>query len=244
MAADVVFEPTDRPLLAVFHSNAPHRVGPVGVAGQTAAELALHFDAAVSHAGTRLVTPGSVDAGTATLPAAYRLRGSQVVVDVADVRVSLSASGLDRAPAGGWQFSMSPPSEPELSQVAVLYPGGRPVVQWTWDGELGRWRRWVGRQPHVDPSAGLPQVLADNVVILTTSYTGSDGGPDLSPGKGGDASVYRDARVVQATWWRHSAGRPVAVWRGLGQQPASLKPGSTWIMLLDASVEVRTAPRS
>ena len=120
--------------------------------------------------------------------------------------------------------------------VDIPYPGGN-SVEWRYDPALGGYVRSQGGEPQFDPATNQP-IMAANVVVLSAVHELTDIVEDSLGTKGvniklhefGDLRVFRDGKVYEGTW-RASQESPPR-WLGAGEAPIPLKPGQSWIQVV------------
>jgi hypothetical protein len=121
--------------------------------------------------------------------------------------------------------------------IDITYPGGN-SVEWRYDAGLGGYLRYQGGDgPEVDPATNQP-LVAKNVIVVAATHELTDIVEDTLGTKGvniklhefGDLRVFRDGKVYEGTW-RGSQEAPPK-WLGAGEQPIPLKPGQSWVQVV------------
>ena len=120
--------------------------------------------------------------------------------------------------------------------VDIPYPGGN-SVEWRYDPALGGYVRIQGGEHQFDPATNQP-IVAANVIVLSAVHELTDIVEDSLGTKGvniklhefGDLRVFRDGKVYEGTW-RASQESPPR-WLGAGEAPVPLKPGQSWIQVI------------
>ncbi len=138
----------------------------------------------------------------------------------------------------GFPFSDTPPAGSALTSTvaSIAYPGGN-NVQWKYDPAAGGYLRFQGGQQQFDLATGEP-IVASNVVIaaaqheLTNIIEDVNGtlGVDIQLFEFGDLRVLRDGQVYEGTWRADDKAPPR--WLGAGDAPIPLKPGQTWVQVV------------
>ncbi|MBK8049324.1 MAG: DUF3048 domain-containing protein [Anaerolineales bacterium] len=124
----------------------------------------------------------------------------------------------------------------DASVISIPYPGGNDV-EWRYDPSLGGYTRIQGGAQEFDPATNQP-IVAKNVVVLAAVHELTDIVEDTLGTKGvniklhefGDLRVFRDGKVYEGTW-RASQEAPPR-WFGPGEAPVPLKPGQSWIQVV------------
>ena len=96
---------------------------------------------------------------------------------------------------------------------------------------------------YYDPATNQP-IVAKNVIavaaehILTDIVEDSLGttGVDIKLNSFGDLRVFRDGKVWEGTWRASEDGPPK--WLGAGEAPIDLKPGQSWVQVVQAITDV------
>ncbi|MFM7172501.1 MAG: DUF3048 C-terminal domain-containing protein, partial [Caldilinea sp.] len=138
----------------------------------------------------------------------------------------------------GFVFDTTPPPNEAggATLIDISYPGGN-SVQWRYDAALDGYVRFQGGVQQFDPASNGP-VVAANVVVVAAAHELTDIIEDTLGTKGiniklhefGDLRVFRDGKVYEGTW-RGSQEAPPR-WLGPGELPIPLKPGQSWIQVV------------
>ncbi len=144
----------------------------------------------------------------------------------------------------GFSFSQEPPADPagQATVIRIAYPGGN-SVEWRYDPGQGGYLRWQGGVQQFDPLTDQP-ILAKNVVVMAAKHTLTDIVEDSLGTKSvdidlygfGDLRVFRDGLVYEGTWRANDQSLPR--WLGPGEQIISLKPGQTWVQVVQEITDV------
>lgn len=156
---------------------------------------------------------------------------------------TLWASGGGGAPAAHFAFrSDGQPATAGIpaSEIRIDFLTGiSQTVQYGWDASIGGWRRWQGGSAHFD--AAGDQVAPENVIVQYVNYIDSGltdkWGEDLYEGVSvgtGQAMVFTDGRMIQATWTRPTLTSVTTYTDSAGNNIA-LTPGNTWVALVPPS---------
>lgn len=138
----------------------------------------------------------------------------------------------------GFDFSEQPApnSAGPATDIKITYPGGN-SVEWRYDAGLGGYLRFQGGQQAVDPGTGQP-IVARNVIVAAAKHTltniieDTNGtlGVDIQLWEFGDLRVFRDGQVYEGTWRADDKSPPR--WLGAGEAPIPLRPGQSWIQVV------------
>lgn len=145
----------------------------------------------------------------------------------------------------GFEFSTEPPgsSAGAATVITIPYPGGN-GVEWRYDGAQGGYLRWQGGQPQNDPATGRP-IVAQNVVVMSAEHILTDIVEDSLGTKGvditlygfGDFRIFRDGLVYEGTWRADPESPPR--WFGPGEVIVKMKPGQSWIQVVQQLADIR-----
>lgn len=238
--ADVVFEEivegSATRFAAVFNSVDPGQVGPVRSARASDVDLALGLgdpamvlsgandgvEQALRSAGIEVIGEGAPGLTRRDdLPEPHNL-----FADLRQVWRQLTASG-DATPIFQYAAPDTPAAGVPIASVQMMVGGYD--VRWDWDAAAGLFVR---------SQLGHAHTLADgrastnNVVVLVTEYTVTDGSPEAHTTGTGRAVVYLDGRRIDGTWRRDTPTSPFTL--EADGQPILLTPGRTWVELVSA----------
>jgi hypothetical protein len=248
--ADVVFEEIVEGnitrLVAVFHSKAPNRIGPIRSARTTDVQL-------LPQLGPVLFAWSGGNDGVVA-----EVRRSPFLIDLGHDAASSSYSREPgrRAPHnlfveadelwGRITEPMAPPNQlfqfraegekpsPEAAPargVDISWGGGVATapVDWRWDPETKLYVRNQNHRPHLDADGSF--VTASNVVVMITEYGRSAAdtrSPEAHTVGDGELFVYTDGHVVWGRWSRPAQEVPATL-TDLAGNPILLTPGTTWV---------------
>ena len=236
-------------LAVVFHTNAP-LLGPVRSGRTTDISLLGSLNRPIfAFSGANRVhlallrRQDVVDLGAKTRGEYFRASGRPGTYDL-----MIEAEDLYEAEAelDDEERSYGPPAPHfEYREPGVALPGSaRPASyakvtfngargEWDWDGES--WLRTQDGTRHLDASG--EQVAAANVIVAFVDHVPS-GSRDLAGSPvfeeqfigQGDALVFTDGHVIEATWTKASV-RSVPTYTTADGVPVAMTPGLTWVVL-------------
>ena len=144
----------------------------------------------------------------------------------------------------GFEFDATTPPNAagDATVIDIPYPGGN-SVQWRYEPALGGYVRYQGGEQQFDPAINGP-IVSSNVIIVSAAHEVTDIIEDTLGTKGiniklheyGDLRVFRDGKVYEGTW-RASQEAPPR-WLGPGEAPIPLKPGQSWIQVIQDVEEI------
>jgi hypothetical protein len=232
-------------LAVVYHTNDP-LLGPVR-SGRTT-DIALvgslntpifAFSGANRVHGALLRRQPIVDLGAQTRGEYFRASGRpgtyDLMVESAELWEIEAEEGLGGPPPPHFEYRTVavglPESAEPASYLTVKFPGAR--GEWDWDGTA--WLRTQDGTEHLDASG--QRVAAANVIVAFVDHV-SSGSRDLAGSPvyeeqfigQGDALVFTDGHVVEATWTKASL-RSVPTYTTADGVPIALAPGLTWVVL-------------
>jgi hypothetical protein len=127
--------------------------------------------------------------------------------------------------------------------------GGEPVegidvgmrgidVEWRWDADESKFMRSQEGGTHRDRLHG--PIGASNVVVMVVEYRPSvvdARSPEAQTVGQGPAYLLSEGRLIEARWWRDSAGEPIKFVGLDGVTRLGLTPGNTWVELAEAEID-------
>ncbi|HRW07451.1 MAG TPA: DUF3048 domain-containing protein [Caldilineaceae bacterium] len=144
----------------------------------------------------------------------------------------------------GFNFNETPPANAAgtSNTIAIRYPGGN-SVEWRYDAAQGGYLRWQGGEQQVDQATGQP-ILAENVIVVAAAHQLTDIVEDSLGTKGvditlygfGDLRVFRDGQIYEGTWRADPETPPR--WIGPGEVVIDLKPGQSWIQVVQELTDI------
>ncbi|MCZ2115018.1 MAG: DUF3048 domain-containing protein [Anaerolineae bacterium] len=242
---------------AIFYDTVPPNVGPVRSARLIDVELPAMYDAMLAFSGAsvgvnhrlndsdfsdrllRSGDPGFYRTGDETKPFEHTLyiRMEQLWQAVAD-------KGLNTPPNFGTYnaFSEIPPEGgTPASVIEIDYKTEK--VEWRWDPEIGKYRRWMDFKEHVDANTE-EQVAVANVIYLTPYHVNDpticeqiNNGVcaalsiEIQLWGSGPALVFRDGQQYNVTWHREGRNDQLTFTDADGN-PFPLQIGHSWVQLM------------
>jgi hypothetical protein len=273
-AADVVVEHLSEGNItrftALYHSNAPKRIGSVRSCRLIDIELPVMFDAAIVCSGT---SPGVKplmrnsyahknnltmisDFGPFECAACPMFRTNDrsaphnLFGNASNATKELDKRGKN-APSTfrSWSFSADVnPSGKPTSVVDVDYKSG--VVGWTYEAGKSVWLRALGGRPQVDATTSQ-QISVSNVVLVYANHVTTLIQEDVTGSKSieiqvwgeGPVRIFRDGREYGGKWKRNAELGNFEFFDPAGKRIA-LKPGNTWIQMVPVQgFDVKVATR-
>lgn len=259
--ADILFEHWTEGAVtrftALFYDTIPPNVGPVRSARLIDLELPAMYDAMLAFSGAsvgvnqrlnasdfnnrllRASEPGFYRTGDETKPFEHTL-----YIRLAELWQAVANKGLSTAPqvTSFNAFSEEPP------------PGGSPAgkvnidyrtekIEWVYDAEIGKYRRWMDFEEHVDANTE-EQVTASNVIYLTPFHVNDpticeqiNNGVcaalsiEIQLWGSGPATIFRDGQRYDVTW--HREGRTDQLtYRDAEGNPFPLQIGNSWVQIV------------
>ena len=242
---------------AIFYDTIPPNVGPVRSARLIDLELPAMYDAMLAFSGAsvgvnqrlnasdfsdrllRADTPGFYRTGDTTKPFEHTLyiRMDQMWQAVAD-------KGLNTAPTfGTYNAFTEVPPEGGSPAGKVLIDYKTEKVEWVWDEEIGKYRRWMDFEEHLDANTE-EQVTAANVIFLTPYHVNDANiceqinngvcaalSIEIQLWGSGPAVVFRDGQQFDVTWHREGRNDQLTFTDAEGN-PFPLQIGNTWVQLV------------
>lgn len=275
-SADIVFEHYTEGVItrftALFYGKTPETVGPIRSARLIDLELPLMYDGALCFSGGssgvgqfRGVYNKVFDTQFAPrilrtdYPGYYRTGENKPFEHTFYNRLTqawekLTELGQNQAPQLVSQvtYSEQPPLDRSAaaSTISISYGDGKgDFVEWTYDAELGKYRRAVAGAPIIDALDG-EQVTASNVVVLRAPHVidrnicETQGetrclafSTEIQIWGGGFVSVFRDGRQINGSWSREDrdANGMMFTYFDEGGEPIPLQIGNTWVQIVPYS---------
>lgn len=259
--ADIIFEHWTEGSVtrftALFYDTVPPNVGPVRSARLIDLELPAMYDAMLAYSGAsvgvnrllntsdfsdrllRASEPGFYRTGDTSKPFEHTLyiRMDQLWQVVAD-------KGLNTPPTFGTYnaFTELPPDGgTPASIINIDYKTEK--VEWVWDAEIGKYRRWMDFKEHVDANTE-EQVTAANVIFLTPYHVNDpeiceqiNNGVcaalsiEIQLWGSGPAVLFRDGQRYDVTWHRQGRNDQLTFTDASGM-PLPLQIGNSWVQLM------------
>ena len=163
----------------------------------------------------------------------------------------IEAFGLMREEAGVapervyglWEFEESTDEEDQTGEpsegVSIDFYAPVWVVDWTWDEELGRYRRDQSGEAHVTRSGD--QILADNIAVVVTEVEIIDsvGRRSVETTGEGLGYVFMNGMVREVMWKKPSASSRLRFYEG--DEELKMRPGVTWVEVVasESAIEIQ-----
>ena len=259
--ADIIFEHWTEGAVtrftALFYDTVPPNVGPIRSARLIDLELPAMYDAMLAFSGAsvgvnqrlnasdfssrllRAAEPGFYRTGDTSKPFEHTLyiRLDQLWQAIAD-------KGLNTAPVFGTYNAfteVAPEGGTPAGKVNIDYKTEK--VEWVWDEAIGKYRRWMDFEEHLDANTG-EQVTAANVVFLTPYHVNDANiceqinngvcaalSIEIQLWGSGPAIVFRDGQQYNVTWHREGRNDQLTFTDAAGN-PFPLQIGNTWVQLV------------
>ncbi|HSN02004.1 MAG TPA: DUF3048 C-terminal domain-containing protein, partial [Acidimicrobiales bacterium] len=115
------------------------------------------------------------------------------------------------------------------------------ATSYSWDAKSRSWDRSIFGRPDVVPSG--QRVSPTNVVVMNVTYQGGAGveGSEAILTGTGRVAVFSAGHLQRGTWRRSNIYKPMVL-IGSNGRVISLRPGQTWIELLDPYQSVSIVP--
>jgi len=171
-----------------------------------------------------------------------------VFASSADLSRYVTEMGWDNSPPDlpGMVFSTGNPLGARYADVINVLFSYYNRAQWRYDKESGRYLRWTDYKENTepDPEDMIPlvdrvtgeQLAFDNVIILFANHT------ELAPRRheieiwandsGMPAAIFRNGMMAIGSWKADRDTDPIQFFDSSGK-PFGLKPGTTWITIMD-----------
>jgi hypothetical protein len=141
----------------------------------------------------------------------------------------------------GLAFREAPPAGGQpAGYVEIPYLPGAAAAEWSFDRELGLYRRSILGEPHTDALTGQ-QLTAANVIIVYANHVETDILEDLVGGGHysieiqiwgeGPVQIVRDGQVFNGQWTRR-AREDMLTFVDESGDPLPLKPGNSWYQIV------------
>lgn len=260
--ADIVYEHETEGRVtrytAFFLDSEVDLVGPIRSSRFVDRDLVQQFDALFAHVGASPPVMQDLRASAAADMDQFFFLGDRPYTRLAsrpspfNVYASLASLrdfGARRYSTRRWieglEFTEAPQSLGAVRSITVP-PGPQTYFQvhYSYDPAIGQWRRSLAGAPDIDAANDKPITVA-NVVIqhvdirVTAFIEDSLGNLSLAiPTTGsGPVTVFRDGLRIQGTWERPNA-KAVTRFKTARGTPLELRPGHTWVHLLDVDQPV------
>ena len=259
--ADIIFEHWTEGAVtrftALFYGTVPPNVGPVRSARLIDLELPAMYDAMLAFSGASVGVNQRLNASDfsdrllrAAEPGFYRTGDTSkafehtLYIRMDQLWQAVADKGLNTAPVFGTYNAFSevaPEGGSPASKIFIDYKTEK--VEWVWDAEIGKFRRWMDFEEHVDANTE-EQVTAANVIFLTPYHVNDANiceqinngvcaalSIEIQLWGSGPAVVFRDGQRFDVTWHRDGRNDQLTFTDTAGN-PFPLQIGNTWVQLV------------
>ncbi len=242
---------------ALFYGTVPPNVGPVRSARLIDLELPAMYDAMLAFSGASVGVNQRLNASDfsdrllrAAEPGFYRTGDTSkafehtLYIRMDQLWQAVADKGLNTAPTFGTYNAFSevaPEGGSPAGNIFIDYKTEK--VEWVWDAEIGKFRRWMDFEEHVDANTE-EQVTAANVVFLTPYHVNDANiceqinngvcaalSIEIQLWGSGPAVVFRDGQRFDVTWHREGRNDQLTFTDAAGN-PFPLQIGNTWVQLV------------
>lgn len=259
--ADIIFEHWTEGSVtrftALFYDTVPPNVGPIRSARLIDLELPAMYDAMLAFSGAsvgvnqrlnasdfanrllRASEPGFYRTGDTTKPFEHTL-----YIRLDQLWQAIENKGLNTPPTFGAYNAfteIAPEGGSPAGKVFIDYKTEK--VEWVWDAEIGKYRRWMDFEEHVDANTE-EQVTASNIIFLTPYHVNDANiceqinngvcaalSIEIQLWGSGPAVVFRDGQRYDVTWHREGRNDPLTFTDAAGN-PFPLQIGNSWVQLV------------
>lgn len=253
--ADVVYEEIVEGgitrLAAIFNSQLPTQVGPVRSVRRTDREIVFPirgifaFSGGAEYALRSIATApvklyNEANAGAAMFRDAARYAPHNLFANAA---LLMKMDGKPQTPRALFTYTSTkgPALGAPVSSFVVGFENGF-AASYAWDTKTASWDRSVFGLP--DVSANGVRISPKNVIVMTVNYVGGVGVIDSYAQLigSGPVEVFSGGTLQRGTWSRANL-RQATVYTSTSGKVIDLKPGQTWVELMDASEHVSVTRR-
>ena len=259
--ADIIFEHWTEGAVtrftALFYGTVPPNVGPVRSARLIDLELPAMYDAMLAFSGASVGVNQRLNASDfsdrllrAAEPGFYRTGDTSkafehtLYIRMDQLWQAVADKGLNTAPVFGTYNAfteVAPEGGSPAGKIFIDYKTEK--VEWVWDAEIGKFRRWMDFEEHVDANTE-EQVTAANVIFLTPYHVNDANiceqinngvcaalSIEIQLWGSGPAVVFRDGQRFDVTWHRDGRNDQLTFTDTAGN-PFPLQIGNTWVQLV------------
>ena len=248
--ADVVYEEICEGgitrLAAVFNSQLPLKVGPVRSVRRTDREIVYPLGGIFAFSGGAQYALASI--ATAPVKTFDQFNsGSAMFRDpkryaphnlYANAVLLMAKHGRPRPPHALFTYITRPtrPRGPRVRSFVVGFGAGY-ATTFDWNPRTTSWDRSIFGRP--DVSAAGVRLSPRTVIVMSVQYQGGLGviGSEAVLTGSGPAEIFSRGTVQRARWFHSKIQRPIA-YRAASGRVIAIKPGQTWVELLDVSEHV------
>ena len=250
--ADVVYEEIVEGgitrLAAIFDAHLPLKVGPVRSVRRTDREIvspiggifafsggAPYALASIATAPVKLFDESTAGAGMFRDPTRYAPHN---LYANAQILTAMGGRAHTPQPLFHYASASAPAVGIRVGEFIVNFVAGY-AVTYHWDPRTHSWPRSIFGQP--DVTASHARLSPANVIVMTVTYDGGVGrlGAEAQLVGSGPVEIFSDGRLQKGRWTRSSLERPT-VYTTTSGKTILLRPGQTWVELLDRSMTVST----
>ncbi len=242
---------------AIFYDTVPPNVGPVRSARLIDLELPAMYDAMLAFSGASVGVNQRLNASDfsdrllrASEPGFYRTGDTEkpfehtLYIRLDQLWQAVGDKGLNRAPTFGAYnaFSEVPPAGGSpASKINIDYRTEK--VEWQWDETIGKYRRWMDFEEHLDANTE-EQVTVANVIYLTPYHVNDANiceqinngvcaalSIEIQLWGSGPAVVFRDGQRYDVTWQREGRNDMLTFTDASGA-PFPLQIGNSWVQVV------------
>ena len=248
--ADVIYEEIVEGgitrLAAIFDAHLPTKVGPVRSVRRTDREIVAPIHGIFVFSGGAPYALTSIESAPVTLfdesnagAAMFRDPTRYAPHNLYANAVRLMAMGPKPyipPPLFSYGSFKAPATGIRVGSFVVNFPAGY-AVSYQWDRTTHSWVRSIFAHP--DFTATHVRLSPTNVIVMKVHYLGGLGrlGAEAQLVGSGPVDVFSDGRLQRGDWFRSQIGQRT-VYRNVHGQTIDLRPGQTWVELLDASETV------
>ena len=259
--ADIIFEHWTEGAVtrftALFYGTVPPNVGPVRSARLIDLELPAMYDAMLAFSGASVGVNQRLNASDfsdrllrAAEPGFYRTGDTSkafehtLYIRMDQLWQAVADKGFNTAPVFGTYNAfteVAPEGGSPAGKIFIDYKTEK--VEWVWDAEIGKFRRWMDFEEHVDANTE-EQVTAANVIFLTPYHVNDANiceqinngvcaalSIEIQLWGSGPAVVFRDGQRFDVTWHRDGRNDQLTFTDAAGN-PFPLQIGNTWVQLV------------
>src|ERR1017187_1571907 len=254
--ADVVYEEIVEGgitrLAAIFNSQLPAQVGPVRSVRRTDREVVFPIRGIFAFSGGAEYAVRSIETAPVKLfdefnSGAAMFRDSQRYAPhnlFANAALLMKMDKNPERPQSLFPYSSAKgkPSGAPVSSFVVGFANGF-ATSYAWNSKTTSWDRSIFGKP--DVTANGAHISPKNVIVMTVHYVGGVGVIDSYAELvgSGPVEVFTRGTLQRGTWSRRDLRQPT-VYRSASGSVINMRPGQTWVELLDVSehVSVTMAP--
>lgn len=259
--ADIIFEHWTEGAVtrftALFLDTVPPNVGPVRSARLVDLELPAMYDAMLAFSGASVGVNQRLNASDfsdrllrASEPGFYRTGDTSkpfehtLYIRLEQLWEAVAAKGLNTAPVFGTYNAfteVAPEGGSPAGKINIDYKTEK--VEWVWDEAIGKYRRWMDFEEHLDANTD-EQVTAANVVFLSPYHVNDANiceqinngvcaalSIEIQLWGSGPATVFRDGQRYDVTWHRDGRNDQLTFTDAAGN-PFPLQIGNSWVQLV------------